>query len=235
MPSIESALKILAKGEFVCPVRYEAEYAALDAPAGREQAQQWLATVGYRLARLHDEGAFFMAYARVDSELRSQVRQELTTVRKRLDPFVRFFNVLREAQGSAPDLTAGYPVWVSHVSEAVRNSAALEQKLSDMDWLIDGRAADGGATIKRVERMFKLLEEGGYLVLTDPVGKGYSFTGKVDYLMQLISFVNENTPSLSGEEIDDQVDAQQRLDEGPSTELSQASRTGNEVGDAEHG
>lgn len=218
MPPLESALKILAKGEFVCPVRYAAEYAALDDPAGREQAHRWLETVGYRLARLHDEGAFFMAYARVDSELRSHVRQELTTVRKRLDPFVQFFRVLREAQGSDPELNVGYRVWVSHVSEAVRNSAALEKKLSDMDGLIDGRAADGGATIKRVERMFKRLEEEGYLVLTDPVGKGYSFTGKVDYLMQLINFVNENTPSLSSAEVDDQEDAQLRLDEGSDAE-----------------
>ena len=62
MNSLKSALKLLAKGEFVCHVRFESEYEALATQEGQRQAQEWLSAVGYRLARLHDEGAFFMAY-----------------------------------------------------------------------------------------------------------------------------------------------------------------------------
>lgn len=61
MNSLKSALKLLAKGEFICPVRFDAEYEALESPEGHRKAQEWLQTIGYRLARLPDEGAFFIS------------------------------------------------------------------------------------------------------------------------------------------------------------------------------
>ena len=38
MNSLKSALKLLAKGEFVCHVRFESEYEALATPEGQQQA-----------------------------------------------------------------------------------------------------------------------------------------------------------------------------------------------------
>ena len=40
MNSLKSALKLLAKGEFVCQVRFESEYEALATPEGQQQAQE---------------------------------------------------------------------------------------------------------------------------------------------------------------------------------------------------
>ena len=131
MNSLKSALKLLAKGEFVCKVRFESEYEALATHEGQQQAQEWLSAVGYRLARLHDEGAFFMAYDESPTtDTRARIREELKTVRHRLMPYVGFFNLLREAQGSDPQLHAGDVVWLTEICEAVRNSSALERRLA---------------------------------------------------------------------------------------------------------
>lgn len=213
MKSLKSALKLLAKGEFICPVRHEAEYAALESQDGHQQAQEWLQAVGYRLARLHDEGAFFMASGESPTtETRARIRDELKSVRHRLEPYVGFLETLRQAQGSDPQLHAGDVIWLTNISEAVRNSSLLERRLADMRELADGRVSDGGATVHRVQRMFKLLEDDGYLKLTNEVSKGYTFTGKVDYLYQLIAFIAENTAHLSDEQVVDQIDPQARLD-----------------------
>ena len=213
MKSLKSALKLLTKGEFICSVRHEAEFEALDTLEGHQQAQEWLQAIGYRLARLHDEGAFFMAYDESPTnETRSRIREELKSVRYRLEPYIGFLETLRQAQGSDPQLHAGDVVWLTQISEAVRNSSLLERRLADMRELADGRVSDGGATVHRVQRMFKLLEDDGYLKLTNEVGKGYTFTGKVDYLYQLIAFIAENTAHLSDEQVVDQIDPQARLD-----------------------
>ena len=225
MNSLKSALKLLAKGEFICPVRFEREYEALDTPEGRQRAQEWLETIGYRLARLHDEGAFFMAYNESPTtETRTRIREELKTVRNRLMPFVGFFNLLREAQGSDPQLRAGDVVWLTNISEAVRNSSALERRITDMRDLFDGRANGSNATVFRVQKMFKILEDHGYLKQTNEVSKGYTFTGKVDYLNQLIAFITVNVLHVSDEQVVDQIDPQARLDEGgeASTEVGAA-------------
>ncbi len=212
MNPLKSALKLLAKGEFICPVRHEVEYEALDTPDGRQQAQEWLQAIGYRLARLHDEGAFFMAYDEsLTNETRARIREELKSVRNRLEPYIGFLEALRQAQGSDPQLHAGDVIWLTNISETVRNSSLLERRFADMRELADGRVSDGGATVHRVQRMFKLLEDDGYLKLTNEVSKGYTFTGKVDYLYQLIAFIAENTTYLSDEQVVDQIDPQARL------------------------
>lgn len=108
--------------------------------------------MGYRLARLHDEGAFFMAYDESPTTgTRARIREELKAVRHRLVPYVGFFNLLREAQGD-PQLHAGDVVWLTEISEAVRNSSALERRLADMRELADNRVTDSGATVFRVRR-----------------------------------------------------------------------------------
>lgn len=96
MNSLKSALKLLAKGEFVCHVRFESEYEALATPEGQQQAQEWLSAVGY------------------------------------------------------------------------------------------------------------------------------TFTGKVDYLLQLIAFINENTPHISDDQVVDQIDPQARLEEAEAPEAGAA-------------
>ena len=223
MNSLKSALKLLAKGEFVCKVRFESEYEALATQEGQQQAHEWLSAVGYRLARLHDEGAFFMAYDESPTtDTRARIREELTTVRPRLVPYVASSNLLREAQGSDPQLHAGDVVWLTEISEAVRNSSALERRLADMRELADNRVTDSGATVFRVQKMFKILEEAGYLQQTNEVSKGYTFTGKVDYLLQLIAFINENTPHISDDQVVDQIDPQARLEEAEAPEAGAA-------------
>lgn len=155
-------------------------------------------------------------------DTRARIREELKTVRHRLMPYVGFFNLLREAQGSDPQLHAGDVVWLTEISEAVRNSSALERRLADMRELADNRVTDSGATVFRVQKMFKILEEAGYLQQTNEVSKGYTFTGKVDYLLQLIAFINENTPHISDDQVVDQIDPQARLEEAEAPEAGAA-------------
>ena len=55
-------LKLLLAGEYICPVRYRMEFELLGDTAEREEVDAWLLSLGMRLARLGDEGAFFLAH-----------------------------------------------------------------------------------------------------------------------------------------------------------------------------
>lgn len=210
MSQLEAALKRLAEGCFVCAVHYPEEYAVLQQADGRQRAEAWLSAIGYRLARLDAEGAFFMAHAVVTADLRSRLRDELRTVRSRLEPVVGFMETLRQAQGRHPQIHAGDMLWESEISEAVRGSALLERRLLDMREIGGARVTD--SAIDRVRRMLAQLQNDGYLVETNPTNKGYRVTGKIDYLYQLIAFIAENTPHLSDESLDESQAAQSRLD-----------------------
>ena len=210
MSRLDLALKRLAEGCFVCAVHYPDEYAALQEADGRARAEAWLSAIGYRLARLDAEGAFFMAHAVVTAELRNRLRDELRTVRGTLEPVVGFMETLRQAQGRHPQIHAGDMLWESEISEAVRGSALLERRLLEMREIGGARVTD--SAIDRVRRMLAQLQNDGYLVETNPTNKGYCVTGKIDYLYQLIGFIAENTTHLSDDAVTDQLGAQSRLD-----------------------
>lgn len=222
MLALKSAFKRLAEGEFVCNVQFPDEFAALDTEDGRTKAAEWLGAIGYRLARLSDEGAFFMAHEIVTSEMRARFREELRAVRGRLEPVVGFLDLLRQAQGRNPHMHMGDMIWESEISEAVRNLSILEQRIMDMRDISGVRPTD--SVNDRVRRMLDHLQSEGYLLETNPANKGYQITGKIDYLYQLISFISENTKFLKDDAVVDQIDhagKQTRIDEtAPSLEDS---------------
>lgn len=206
----KSALKRLAEGCFICQFNYPDEFAALLDPDGRSRAETWLSEIGYRLARLNDDGAFFMAHAIVTGEMRARLREELKSVRGRLEPMVGFMETVRQAQGRDPQIHAGDMIWESEISEAVRASATLERRLSEMRDISGARVTD--SAIDRVRRMLAQLQAEGYVVETNPAVKGYQVTGKIDYLYQLIGFIAANSTQLADDEVVDQIDPQIRLD-----------------------
>jgi len=210
MSRLNSTLKLLAQGAFICSVRFPEEYECLESPDDRKAAEQWLEAIGYRLARLGEDGAFFMAHSVVTNEMRAKFRDELKVVRKRLEPYVSFLETLRQAQSRNPQVHAGDMVWESEICEAVRGSALLERRLTDIKELRGAQVVD--STNDRVRRMLQQLEQDGYLKETNKVNKGYTVTGKVNYLYQLLAFIGDHTPHLSDDGFVDQIDPQARLD-----------------------
>lgn len=212
MSNIESTLKALASGAFVCSVHYAPEFEVLQSAQGRQQASDWLNAIGYRLARLSDDGAFFMAHGVATVEMRNQVRDDLKNVRSSLEPIIGFLETLRRLQGRNAQLHPGDVVWLGELGEVVRGSALLDRRLQDMRELFDGRANANTSSVQRLQRMFNLLVQDGYLVQTNSVSKGYTFTGKVEYLYQLIAFIAENALDMSEVDVVDQIDGQVRID-----------------------
>ncbi|MEC5214199.1 hypothetical protein RCH06_002761 [Polaromonas sp. CG_9.5] len=210
MSTLETALKRLAEGRFVCEMRYPEEFAVLQEADSRRRADEWLAAIGYRLARLSEDGAFFMAHAVVTPGLRLRLRDELRAVRGKLEPVVGFMETLRQSQGRSPHIHAGDMLWESEISEAVRASPLLERRLLDMREIGGARVSD--SAIDRVRRMLAHLQNEGYIVETNPTSKGYQVTGKIDYLYQLIGFIADNTAQLSDDDVVDRIDTQARLD-----------------------
>ena len=60
-------------------------------------------------------------------------------MRHRLVPYVGFFNLLREAQGSDPQLHAGDVVWLTEISEAVAD--AQDRLLAAGDAIVSAELA----------------------------------------------------------------------------------------------
>lgn len=204
------ALKTLAEGTFVCEVSDPDAFETLQSPEGQRAAEEWLEKIGYRLARLAEDGAFFMAHSTVTQEMRNGLREDMRGVRELLEPIVGFLEVLRQAQGRDPHIYPGDKVWQSEIHEAVRTNSLLERRLNEMREIPGSRITE--SALDRVNRVLERLAKEGYLRLTEPDVMGYEVTGKIHYLYQLLALIAENSPLLSDESVVDTIDPQRRLD-----------------------
>ena len=172
MSRLESALRRLAEGEFVCSIRYPAEYEALASEEGRAKAEQWLEAIGYRLCQLEAGSAFFMGYSSIEPDGKARLREEMRNLRHRLDPAVRFLETIRQAQGRSAQLGPGDQVVHDEIMAAVRTNASLEQRLSEMRDVHASRLTEGAA--ERLDRILGQLERDGYLQLANPNFRTYT-------------------------------------------------------------
>lgn len=203
-PFLRSALKALAAGEYICNLRFRDEFDALEDPATRAVAEDWLGAIGYRLARLSEEGAYFMAHAVVTTEMRSQLRDEMRNVRGRLQPVVSIMELIRKSQGRDPHIHAGDILYVTEIAETVRASTMLESQIMEIREISGLKVTD--KLITRIQQMLDELEKEGYVVESNAAAGGYQITGKIDYLYQLIGYLSAHAPQLADEGIQDQIE-----------------------------
>ena len=209
MSQLNLALRLLAQGEFVCQHRYAGAFEGLSSADGRKRAEDWLSTMGYRLAQLDSNGAFFMAYAQPDQDTRNRLRDELGLLRDKLYPAVTFLETIRQAQAGAGHLQAGDPVSASEIIEAVRTSTVLERRLEQLKDLRGARLDEKSAD--RVDRILKWLKDDGYLYLTNEDLRIYTVTGKISYLYGLLAFMQDHTPLMNESEVDDALDDNKQM------------------------
>lgn len=206
----ESTLKKLAEGIFICQARYGDEYEFLQDKDNFRAAEEWASAVGYRLTRLSDEGAFFLAHGVVTNELRSKMREEMRQVRNKLEPVVGFMELIRQAQGKTSGIHPGDMIFLSEITEIVRSSSNLDRRLQEMTDIGGARMVE--ATQDRLQKMFNQLEKEGYVFESNAKHKGYCVTGKIEHLYKLLGFISVNTKHLNDESVIDQIDPQSSLE-----------------------
>lgn len=203
---LRSALRHLAAGEFIDDVRFKDEFEALSTPEGHQRAKDWLEAIGYQLVQLEEGGAFFSAHSQLDLETKAAVREDMRNLRQKLHPAVQFLETIRQGQGRGASLRPGDLVTLDELMSAARSNAAFDQRLQDMKDVWGARATDSSQD--RLERILMLLVRDGYLKEENPNHKVFVVTGKITWLYQLLTLMDENLPQMNDEGMVDQMDQQ---------------------------
>lgn len=125
-------LKLLLAGEYICPVRYRTEFELLADATEREEVDAWLLSLGMRLARLGDEGAFFLAYDYIGPKEITQVKNELLKFRDEYGPAVLLLDFIRQADAGRVQLSPGEYLVLYQLEAAVSQSSMLETQLKGL-------------------------------------------------------------------------------------------------------
>jgi hypothetical protein len=198
-------LELLLAGEYLCPVRYPDEFNALDSSddlCGR--VSDWLGHMDRRLARVGEDGAFFMAPAKFTDKVTSRIRAELRDFRDTYGPAVRMLDFIRQTNPENVMCSLGERIQLVDLESAVNGSTTLGSQLRNLLDVIHG----GNARISDRENLHRLMEhlcKDGYVILLDRSTDTYQITGKVEQLYAALSFLDDHKV-IEEQDIDDQLE-----------------------------
>lgn len=205
-------LKLLLAGEYICPVRYRMEFELLGDTAEREAVDAWLLSLGMRLARLGDEGAFFLAHDHIGQKEITQVKNELLKFRDEYGPAVLLLDFIRQADAGRVQLSPGEYIVLFQLDAAVSQSSMLETQLKGLLSVITN-AAMRNTNHENLRRLLDHLARDGYVVLANKDTGAYQVTGKIEQLYAVLQFLDENKV-VPDTEVDDREEVQEDLVDG---------------------
>lgn len=202
-------LKLLLAGEYICPVRYRAEFESLEDTAESEEVDAWLMKLGMRLARLGDEGAYYLAHDYIGQKEITQVKNELLRFRDEYGPAVLLLDFIRKADAGRLQLSPGEYIVLHQLEAAVSESSMLDTQLKALLGVITN-AAFRNTNHENLRRLLEHLARDGYVMLANKDTGAYQVTGKIDQLYAVLRFLDENKV-VPDNEIDDSEEVQEDL------------------------
>jgi hypothetical protein len=183
-------LRCLLDGNYICEYAFPQEYVYLTSDNNETFVNEWLSAIDMRLARVGDDGAFFMAPQSLSTDDNARIREEFLRFRDVYGPAIRMLQVIRNAKDEF-SLNPGEYIQHAELVQRINEIAALAEQLRSLVGVI--RETDARYTnAELVKRLLEHLRKDGYLVIVDAATEMYRSTGKVMQLTQVLRFLGEN-------------------------------------------
>jgi hypothetical protein len=184
----------LLQGDFICRTTDEDAWRFLKTPGNREQVDDYLIPLNRQVATVGtstDSDVFFCAYRQLGEDERKVIGQQFRDICSALTPLVEWLVLVQEASAQDAPLTEGSPLRLNELQSIVEDTPAFREQLARISHyrLFGSTSTTVDGQIKQV---FKRLCELGYLVRPNPDKQIYLGTGKLDYLYEVIRFIDES-------------------------------------------
>ena len=220
-------LATLLAGNFVCQYAFPEAYADLVEPGEAEKVDQWLQSLDRRLARLGDDGAFFVAPLQVHTnEQVAKVKTDLARFRDVYGLLVEMLNLVRLTKDGFRGVPGEY-VQLAEILLKVNEDTTLVSRLREL------RIPGADARLSNNELLRKMLERlraEGYLIVSNSSTETYQITGKVDHLHAVMQYLVENVPELTDTALPDADDAEDDDQDGQADLLRATAAKGGLTG-----
>lgn len=184
-------LRCLLDGNYICEYAFPQENVYLTSDNNEAFVNEWLSAIEMCLARVGDDGAFFMAPQTLSTEDNARIREEFLRFRDVYGPAIRMLQVIRNAKDEF-SLNPGEYIQHAELVQKINEISALAEQLRSLVGII--RDTDARYTnAELVKRLLEHLRKDGYLVIVDAATEMYRSTGKVMKLTQVLRFLGENT------------------------------------------
>lgn len=202
----EQTVTLLLAGEFVCHVSHPEEFQFLEYAGNQQDIDTFVGKIGRRLATTSHQSGFYLAYARCGESERDAIRAYFATIKADLAPVVGFFHTVIRTTGREDLLMHGTTLETSAIMAQIDQDAGLRNELQTVASLFRSTSADGSHR-SMFDRVLKEMRKGGYLCLVNAERGLYQVTAKVEYLLEVVAFLQANDETMKSA-LDDEAEGE---------------------------
>ena len=180
----------LLSGQFICPTAFPDAFDYLSQADNFKKVDAFLAQLDRELAVLDGEEIYYSAYTVVDDSNRQKIKEEFSETRSQLRPVVEWMDMIMTTTGQDMPIRARDEIRLHHLLKMIENEPSLCEQLTRLTQTSFFRTAKSNID-EQLSWILQKLEQSGYLVKPNPQGALYIVTGKMNYLHQIIAFLND--------------------------------------------
>ncbi|OUS27269.1 hypothetical protein A9Q98_09625 [Thalassotalea sp. 42_200_T64] len=184
-------METLLSGDFICKTTDELAFQFLQNSENFAELERQLNMMNRTIANANDGEVLFCAYQVIDEGERKVVGQKFREITASLLPLVEWLVLVQEAKGDNAPLSEGKVVRLNELQSVIEDTPAFSEQLAKIAKysLFNSTSSTVDAQLKLV---FKRLTELGYLLRPNPDNQIFLATGKVDYLFEVIRFIDDS-------------------------------------------
>ncbi|WP_068545395.1 hypothetical protein [Thalassotalea crassostreae] len=184
-------LETLLSGGFICKTTDELGFNFLQNDENYRNVDQQLNLMNRCIATASDGQVLFCAYQSIDETERRAVSVQFREITNALLPLIEWLVLVQEAKGDNAPLTEGKVVRLNEIQSVIEDTPAFTEQLAKIAKysVFNSTSSVVDAQLKLI---FKRLVDLGYLLRPNPETQIYLATGKIDYLFEVIRFIDDS-------------------------------------------
>ncbi|GAB2993752.1 hypothetical protein [Psychrosphaera aestuarii] len=183
-------LEKLLSGLFICEITDEDSFRFLKVSSNREAISQQLNVLNRQLSNAADEQVYYASYQTIGDSEREKLTKQFEDVSNHLLPLIEWLLLVQEALNKDLSLSQGMNLRLNELQTVIEDTPAYAEQLNKISRyaMFGSKAAELDAQLKLI---FKRLVELGYLIKPNQDKQIYTVTGKIDYLFDVLKFIDE--------------------------------------------
>ncbi len=183
-------LETLLSGGFICATSNELAFNFLQNDDNYQSVEQQLNLMNRTIAKACEGEVLFCAYQVIDEGERRVVSQQFREIAGSLLPLVEWLVLVQETKGDNAPLSQGSVIRLNEIQSVIEDTPAFCEQLAKIARypLFNSTSSAVDAQLKLI---FKRLVEQEYLLRPNPDTQIYLVTGKIDYLFEVIRFIDD--------------------------------------------
>lgn len=184
-------LETLLSGGFICKTSDELAFQYLQNTEHFTSVEQQLNLMNRSIASANDGQVMFCAYQAIADNERKIVGLQFREITASLMPLIEWLVLVQEAKGDNSPLSEGKIVRLNELQSVIEDTPAFSEQLAKIAkyTLFNSQSS---AVDSQLKLIFKRLVDVGYLLKPNPDNQIYMATGKIDYLIEVIRFIDDS-------------------------------------------